>query len=143
MSPGNPLAVWRPVVGLDFAGFVLGDLRNRFARDIEVAQALQAIAPEQLLAVGRPDRLVVIGVGSFGQLLRLAFAVLGADVELVLARFIGVIGNPFPVRRPDRVALVRVGGFRQGARRAVFGRDGKEIAARDDHRALAVRREVD
>jgi hypothetical protein len=97
LSPGNPLAVGRPVVRLDFAGFVLGHFGDRFARDVEVAQALQAIAPEQLLAVGRPNRLVVIGVGRFGQLLRLALSVLGADIEFVLAAFIGIISNPFPI----------------------------------------------
>src|SRR5262245_19575663 len=38
---------------------------------------------------------------------------------------------------------MRVGSPRQGARRAILGRDGKNVAAGDDHGALTVRRQID
>ncbi len=38
--PGNPLAVRRPIVALDFADWILIDLRDRLARDIDVSAAV-------------------------------------------------------------------------------------------------------
>ena len=46
--PGNPLTVGRPVITLDLAEFVLVDLGHGLGRNIDIAQPLQAIAPEQL-----------------------------------------------------------------------------------------------
>ena len=105
--PGDPLTVGRPVITLDLAEFVLVDLGHRLGRNIDIAQPLQAIAPEQLLAVGRPFRRVVISVAAIRDLLRLAFAVLRTHIQFVLAGRVRVVGNPFPVGRPNRIAFVR------------------------------------
>ena len=75
-DPGDPLAVRRPVITFDLAVFVLVDGRHSFACDINIPQPLQPIAPQQFLAVGRPFRRVVVGIGAIGDLLGLAFAVL-------------------------------------------------------------------
>ena len=54
-------------------------------RDLDVLQALLAIAPEDLLAVGRPEDLVLVGVAAGGDRLLLVLAVLRQDVNLFLA----------------------------------------------------------
>ena len=104
--PSNPLTVGRPVITLDLAEFVLVDQGHRLGRNIDIAQPLQAIAPEQLFAVGRPFRRVVVGVAAIRDLLRLAFAVLRTHIQFVLAGRVRVVRNPFSVGRPNRIAFV-------------------------------------
>ena len=74
--PDDPLTIRRPVVTLDLAVFVLIDQGHRLGCNIDITQSLQPVAPEQLLAVGRPFRRIVIGVGAARDLLWLAFAIL-------------------------------------------------------------------
>ena len=62
----DPLAVRRPIVAANFALFALHDLRHSFARHIQRAQPLLAIAPHQFLAIGGPDRGVEVGIGVAG-----------------------------------------------------------------------------
>ena len=137
------MAVRRPIVAADFRLLARSDLGHGLARHIDEAQSLLSIAPHQLLAVERPDGRVVIGVGAARQLGRLAFAVLGTDIELVFPGRVGIVGDPFPVRRPDGVAFVRIRRPRQVTRRPVFSRDGIQIAARDRDHALPIRRRAD
>jgi len=63
---------------------------------------------KNFLAIGRPDRLIVIGIRPACYLRRLSFAVLRTNIQFILARSIGIVGNPFAVRRPDGVALMRI-----------------------------------
>ncbi len=140
--PGDPLAVGRPVVAVDFAPFVLIHQGDRPCGNIDVAQPLQSITPEQLLAVGRPFRGIVIGVRAAGDLDRLALAVLRTHIQLVLTGDVGVVCNPFAIRRPDSVAFVGSGTVAQIAWGAMFCRHREKLAARHDNGAFAVRGEI-
>ena len=140
--PRDPLTVGRPVVSLDLAVLILIDLRHRFRGNIDIKQSLQPIAPKQLLAIGRPQGLVIISVRAARHLLRLALAVLGADIELVLAGRVGVVSDPFSIWRPHRVAFMRVRRSGQIAWRALFCWDREKIAARHYNRAFAIGRQI-
>ena len=65
---------------IDLKRLTLIDLCDGLACYIHITQPLQTIGPKQLLTIGRPDCLVVIGVGVVCYLLRFAFSVLRANV---------------------------------------------------------------
>ena len=92
---------------------------------------------------GDQTGLIVISIGAARYLLRLAFAILRTDIELVLAGRIGVVGDPFSVGRPDRVALVGVGSFAEVTGGAFLHRHGEKIAARHHDDAFPIGREID
>ena len=75
-------------------------------------------------------------------LLRLALAVCGASMQLVLAALVGEVGDRLAVRRPGRVALVDAGGVGQVARVALLGGDGDDLAAELDRGPRAARRDA-
>ena len=143
MLPGDPLAVGRPIVGIEFPELILVHLGDGLGGDIDVAKPLQPIGPEKLATVGRPDDPIIISIRMIGQLDGLAFSILRAHIKFVLPGRVGVVGNPFPVGRPDGVALVRVRGPGEIARRAVPGGHGEKIAPGHHHGAFAVGRETD
>ena len=90
-------------------------------------------------ATRRDDK---VRVAAVGQLPRRPAAVLGHDINLVLVAGVGDVGDPAAVGRPDRVPLVDAGGVCEIAGIAVPGGNGEDVAAGDEHRAIAVGRDV-
>src|SRR5207245_1680744 len=95
-----------------------------------------------------PGRGIVKGGGiAEGNLLYLAPALLVAEVELVLARLVGEIGDLFAVGRPGRIALGDGGSVGQVADLALLGRQRQDLAVslvnEERHRPVAVGKEVD
>ncbi len=143
LGVGDPLAVGRPRVVGDLPVLRRVHLGHDLRADVHVAQALHAVRPEQLLAVGRPDGLVLVVVAVLRHLDRRALAVLRLDPDLVLAGPVRDVGDPAAVGRPLRVALVHAGGLRQVPRRAVLGGHGEHVAARAEERPAAVGRDLE
>ena len=143
LGVGDPLRIGRPdILGVLAAG-VGRDRGDRLAPDIDVAQALRPVAPKKLLAVGRPNRRVVVGVGAGGELRRGPAPILRPDEIFILTRPIRHVSDPFSVWRPGAVALVNPRSVGKVADRAGLGRDGEKVAARHHHRALAIGRRLD
>ena len=78
-----------------------------------------------------------------GDLLLFPEAILGSDVEFVLARAIRNIGDPFAIRRPRDQLLTNPRRSGEIANAAFLRRNRKHVAARGKNGALAVRRDVE
>src|SRR5262245_10942154 len=89
------------------------------------------VAVGDLLAVGRPDRIIVEG-GRVAErdLFHLAHSVLAAEMQRIFARLIGEVGDPFAIGRPGRATLHDARRVGQVADVALFGGHGKDFAAR-------------
>ena len=120
------------------------DEGDRLCVDRHEAQALEPVRPEELPAVRRPNGLVVVGVRPAGDLHRVAAAVLGTDVQLVLPGLVGDRRRSICRRAtttasrswtPDLAAQVAGG--------AVLCGNGERVAARGDDDPLAVGRRGD
>ncbi len=140
----DPLRVRRPRV-VQIVERRVGLLRRDLLRDpalqVDPVEALRVVDVRDLLAVGRPDRRPVEAGPRDLEDARLAFAVLGGDVQRVLAGGVGEVGDLPAVRRPRGAALVRPGGARQIARVPFLARHGDDLAAELEHRPRAGRRE--
>ena len=112
------------------------------AVDLDPAQAHLFVGVRELLRVRRPDRAVAPHVAVGGDAARLAAAVGGAHVDLVLAAGVGQVRDPARVRRPGHADLARRRRVAEVADRTVLGRHGPDLAARAEHRALAAGREA-
>ena len=78
-----------------------------------------------------------------GDLLLFPEAILGSDVQFVLARAIRNIGNPLAIRRPRDQLLANSRRSSEVANATLLRRDRKHVAARGKNGALAVRRDVE
>ena len=105
-----------------------GDPLHGPGLDVEPEERERVVGEGDLGAVGRPVRRAVEARAAELELLHVAAAVLGPDVEGVFAGFVGEIGDGLPVGRPGRIALVDARSHRQVAGIALLGRDGDDLA---------------
>ncbi len=148
LGVGEPLAVRRPGVLRQVAERTVGvaggvHLADAAAVDIHDVEAVGAVGKGQLFRIGRPLGRKAPRVAVTGHLARLAAAVLGADVDLVLAGGVRQVGNPLAVRGPGDADFARCRRAREIADLAVLGRRGEDFAAGAEHRALAGGRNVE
>ncbi len=145
MSPESVSARYRPsgdqAYVAELAAPLVGDLGDRAVGEAHHVELAVLVGEGDALAVGRPLRVVAEGVAAVGDLPRRAGAVLGDDVELVLAVGVGEVGDLRAVRRPAGPLVVRARGVGEVAGRPVLGGHREDVAARHDDRPLAVRRQ--
>ncbi len=96
------------------------------------------VSPGDLLAVIRPHRLEHKSLVAAGDLLLFPEAILGSDVEFVLARAIRNIGDPFAIRRPRDQLLTNPRRSGEIANAAFLRRNREHVAARGKNGALAI-----
>src|SRR5262249_32081354 len=137
------LRIGRPRVVRDVVARAVVDLDDLARVDLDVAQPLLLVAEGELGRVGRPDGREGPDVEAVRHLPLGPRAVLRADVELILARAIAVVGDPPAVGRPRRVALAYALRVREVADLALLGRDGEELASRREDGARTRRRDVE
>ena len=111
LSVGEPFGVGRPgtldKLGTRWSVIVFGaDLLGSATGHVQPEQAPGVVHKRDLLAVGRPDGRIVKTSAAELDFLHFALTVLAPQVQLVLAAFIGEVGNLFAVGRPDGVALM-------------------------------------
>ena len=98
--------------------------------DIQIPDVVPLVRVGDLLRVGRPHRGVVEGRRiAEGEFLRLGQGALIAQVQLIFARFIGEVGDPFAVGRPGRIALGHAGCVGHVADGSLFRGHGEDFAA--------------
>ena len=136
---GDPLGIVRPgEVHTAFADVIGIDLGEFSRRHIDVPQVQLIVVESDVLAVGRPLRVRIIGrmAGEF-DLAGISVARLRLDVQRVLARFVGEIGNRLAVRRPRGRSFHHAGRVRQIADVALIGGHRENFAVRLKYRANA------
>ena len=135
---GDPLAVGRPCVVGEFPRRRLRNGRDFLRPDVDILEAELLVRPEDVLAVGRPVDLVLIGVAVGRQLHRRCAAILRHHPDLVLTGGIRDIGDLLAVGRPLGIPFVHPGCGRQVPGVPVFHRHGEDIAARAEQCPVAV-----
>ena len=124
--------------------FVVGVLVERFwiaAGDTQPPQPVIGVGESELLAVRRPQRRVEEPAGEMRQYFFRA-ALGRPHCDLLPARHVRGVGDRGTIRRPGRMVLIGIACRREIAGGAVFRRHGEDVAARAQHRALAVRRNI-
>ena len=139
---GDPLAVRRPGVLPDLPPRGRSRLVDGLGLHVHVAEPHPAVAPEQLLRVGRPGDLELVGLRAAGDADGGFAPVLGHDVDLVLPGGVGEEGDPLSVRGPGGVPLVYARGGGQHAGGAVLGRNREDLAPGAEQRPLPVGRNI-
>ena len=116
--------------------------RDRLLRlHIEQPDLHLGINEHDLLAVGRPVRLVAPAFAKFRELPLLTLAVRAAQRQLVFAAAIGEICDPFSIRRPCGIALGHARRFGEIPDHTILSGYGENLAARLQQHALAHRRD--
>ncbi len=136
----QPFAVGRPGVRAELAVVDFLDKRYLFCVDVDNLQAFFLIAPGYFLAVGRPRKAKLVGVGILGELHRWLGAVMFLDVNLIAAAHVADVGNPFAIGRPLYCAVVRAIAVGKVVGDAVFDGRREDVAAAGQCHAFAVGR---
>ena len=138
---GQPLRVGREGV----LGDLVGDGPVHFDRllrvHVQVVEAQAAVAPGELLRVGRPHGGVVEGGGAGGDRQGSALPILADEVDLLLPGPVRHVGDPLPVGRPDGILLAHALAVRDVPRVAMLRGHGEHVAAGGDGHAVAARGE--
>ena len=107
-------------------GFAVGEIH------IPEVQAFVGIS--DLLTVRTPDRVIEEGWRTAKvDLLRLTLSIRVAEVQRILARFVGEIRDPFSVRRPCRISVSDSWRTGQISNIAFFSGRGEDFAPRFEH----------
>src|SRR6266581_3745790 len=91
---GQPLAVRRPGVICDLGVPGMIDLDGLLLRDVHIPKVKVFISPCDFLAVRRPCRWKLESLVAAGDLLFLAEAILGRDVDFVLPSPVRNVADP-------------------------------------------------
>lgn len=120
----DPLAVGRPGEIADLPRLV--DHGRLLRSHVDELEPVLLVGPEQAFGVRRPAELVLVRVAAGRQLRGGLGAVLGADVDFILAGDVGDVGDPLAVGGPcgaafmdAGVAVVRVGPCLAGTVKAI------------------------
>ena len=138
---GDPTPVGRELRGGVGRNGVLAQQGRGLGGDIEQAYLVVAVGVDDALAVGAPVEVVDAGLGSRGELHRLAAAG-WPHPQLGLAGGIAYVGNVFAVGAPVGIALVHTGSVGDVAGHTFAGRHVKDFAACCNGQSVAVGREA-
>ena len=129
---GQPARIGRPRGAhalVDAIHRLRGDFLHLARADIDHVHAPAIVGVGDLFAVGRPDGIVIEAAAIELELAHRALAILGAHMQLVLARFVREVRDGAAIGRPVGRALVGARRLRQVAHVALVGGDGDDLAA--------------